>query len=72
MCATTSMVEKNNMARYAGLGFQMLATIGLGIWGGIALDAYLSCKPIFTVVGSLLGLGISLYQVISDYLRKEN
>jgi hypothetical protein len=54
--------QLNNYAKYSGLGFQMMATLGLAVWGGIKLDAWLELKfPAFTValpcialIGSLI------------------
>jgi hypothetical protein len=50
---------------WAGLGFQMIAVIGLFTWGGIWLDEYMKNGfPLFTVVLSVLSVVLSLYQVI--------
>jgi len=51
--------------KFSGMAFQMMFTIGLGAWGGHALDQkYQNEKPIWTIVLSLLGIAISLYLVI--------
>jgi hypothetical protein len=50
---------------WAGLGFQMIAVIGLSTWGGIWLDKYLQNSfPVFTLSLSVLSVLLSLYQVI--------
>jgi len=60
----------NTILRFSGIAFQMAVVIALGAWGGSVLDERMRFeKPIFTVVGSLLGVGISLYLVIRAALR---
>ena len=54
------------------MGFQMAATIGLGVWGGISLDNYLQLKfPIFTIVLSLVGVFAGIYIAVKDLLKKK-
>lgn len=49
------------------MAVQMGVTIGAGAWGGDWLDThYQNEKPIWTIVLSLLGVGISLYLLIRD------
>jgi hypothetical protein len=49
---------------------QMGVTIGLFIFVGLKLDAWLETKVLFVLIGSLSGVGLSLYhfikQAISD------
>jgi hypothetical protein len=49
---------------------QMGVTIGLFIFIGLKLDAWLETKVLFVLIGSLSGVGLSLYhfirQAISD------
>ncbi len=55
----------NSYVRYSGLAFQMMATIGLGVWAGIKLDQWLKLKfPAFTITLSLLSVVGSLIQLI--------
>lgn len=55
----------NTFIQYSSIGFQMLATIGLGVWGGIKLDEWQgNQKPIWTLVLSLFAIGSSLYLFI--------
>lgn len=62
----------NNFARYSGISVQMLVTIGLFAFGGYKLDGYLHSKtPLFTAIFSILGVVISLYQVVKQ-LNKSN
>lgn len=62
----------NNFARYSSISFQMLATIGVFAFAGYKIDEYRQSKaPVFTAVLSLLGVIISLYQVVKQ-LNKSN
>ena len=59
------------VAKYSGLGFQMLAIIGLGAFAGIKLDAYFHTRtPWFTIGLMLLGVVVALYQVIRSLTRE--
>lgn len=56
--------EVNSAAKWSGLAFQMLAAIGLGVWGGMWLDKKLGLTfPAFTLSLSLLGVVGSLVMV---------
>ncbi|MFT4062793.1 MAG: AtpZ/AtpI family protein [Edaphocola sp.] len=61
--------KSSNWLRYSGLGMQMLALMGLGVWGGLKLDARWHCSPLMLVVLSVSGLGISLYQVYKQLVK---
>ncbi len=54
----------NNYAKYSGLAFEMLGIIILCVWGGIKLDACFDTKPLFTVLLSLGGVALAIYQMI--------
>jgi F0F1-type ATP synthase assembly protein I len=56
--------------RYSGMATQMLVVIGGFTWGGRALDKWIATKPLFTVIGSLLGVAIAMYLVIKDFIPK--
>jgi len=52
------------------MAFQMIAILGLGVWGGIKLDDRLNMKfPLFTVVLSFAAVLLALYTVLKDFLR---
>ncbi len=54
-----------NYAKWSGMAFQMLATIGLCTWGGIWLDDHYQMKfPVWTLSLALLGVVASLVSVI--------
>jgi len=62
----------NNFAKYTSISFQMLATIGLFAFAGYKIDAYRNSKtPIFTAILSLLGVVLSLYQVVRQLNKNE-
>ena len=57
--------QTSNLARFSGMGFQMLATIGLGTWAGVELDKWQANKiPGWTLTLSLLAIAASLYNFI--------
>jgi len=59
--------SSTNWARYSSMAFQMLGTIGLGVWGGLKLDEWQGNEnPIWTIVLSLTSIGASLYLFIRD------
>ena len=63
----------NSYARFSGVGFQMLATIGIGVWGGIKLDKiYPNDYQIFTIICSLASIGVALYTVIKQVTKFSN
>ncbi len=45
-----------DLLRYAGLGAQMLVSIGIALYGGIKADEWLHTSPLFTVALPLLVL----------------
>jgi hypothetical protein len=62
---TTSFVQ------FSGIAFQMLGTIGLGVWVGMKLDAWQNNhRPIWTIVLSLTAIGASLYLFIRQLTKK--
>jgi F0F1-type ATP synthase assembly protein I len=62
--ATKKSKKRVNFLQYSGMAIQMGATIGLFIFIGIKLDAWLETKALFTVIFSLFGVGITLYSFI--------
>ena len=54
-----------SFAKYSGIAFQMLATIGLSAWAGTWLDGHFHSKnPLWTIGLMLFGVLAALYQVI--------
>jgi len=57
-------------AKYSGLGFQMVAIILLGVFGGVKLDEYINIEfPVFTVVLALLSVMIAIYFAVKDFIK---
>jgi F0F1-type ATP synthase assembly protein I len=51
---------------------QMALAIGAGVWVGIKLDERFQLKrPYLTMVFSLLGVAVGMYQFIKDFLFKK-
>ena len=70
--STDSNSERmRSFAQYSGLGFQMLATIGLCAWAGVKLDAHFQNKnPWYTIALMLVGVLGDMYQVIRSITNK--
>ncbi|WP_371879030.1 AtpZ/AtpI family protein [Chitinophaga nivalis] len=63
--------NRNPLLRYAGLAFQMMATLGLAVFAGYKLDQKMGWRfPVFLIIFSLLGLAILLWQIIKDTRRQ--
>lgn len=63
----------NAYARYSSLGLQMAVIIAGGTYGGHKLDEYYHNEtPVFTIVLSLLSIGIALYLILKDLIKPKN
>jgi len=62
--ATKKSKKRVDFLQYSGMATQMGATIGLFVFIGIKLDAWLQTKALFTVIFSLFGVGMTLYSFI--------
>ncbi|WP_414647072.1 AtpZ/AtpI family protein [Chitinophaga sp.] len=63
--------KRNLVLRYAGLAFQMMTTLGLGVFAGLKLDRWIGWRfPVFLIIFSLLALAILLWQIIKDTRRQ--
>ena len=57
----------NTYLKFSALAFQMAAIIGLLTFGGFKLDTrYPNSCYLFTILGSLAGIGISFYFVFKE------
>ena len=57
--------QLGNFVKYTGTAFQMLATIGVFAFIGYQIDSHRSSgKFIFTALLGVVGVALSLYQVI--------
>ncbi len=67
----TSKNTIQNIAKYTGLSFQMLALVLLFVFGGKKLDEYLQLQmPIATLIMSLIGVALAIYVAIKDFISK--
>lgn len=60
--------------RLTGLGWYVATCIVAGVVGGVALDLLLGLKPLFTLLGILLGTTAAFYglfKMIQPLLRPE-
>ena len=64
--------RSDQIIKYSSMATQMAVTIFIGVWGGKKLDEYLKNEtPVFTLVFSLLGVVIAMYNVIKDFIKKK-
>ena len=60
----------NAYAKYSSLGFQMAIIIGGGCYGGYKLDEHFNnTNSVFTIIFSLLSIGLAMYVVIKDIIK---
>ena len=59
------------LLRYAGLGAQLLAAIGLSVFIGVKADEWLSTSPLLTCALPLLVLGGTFYKLIRETGNKK-
>ena len=59
-----------NVMRYSGIGFQLAASIGLGVFIGYELDKWMhTSKPYFALLFGTLFLGAGLYLTIKQLMQ---
>jgi F0F1-type ATP synthase assembly protein I len=64
--------NSNPLLRYAGLAFQMMASLGLGVFAGYWIDQRTGWHfPVFMIIFSLLALTLILWQIIKDTRRND-
>jgi ATP synthase protein I len=63
--------QVNNYLRYSGLGFQIAATIGVGVFIGYQLDKWFrTSSPYFTLAFSFVFVILGLYLGLKDFGKK--
>lgn len=63
----------SNFAKYSAIGFQMLAIIGVFAFAGYKIDESREAKlPIFTAMLSLVGVVLSMYQVVKQLNKSKD
>ena len=61
----------NAYVKYSGLAIQMMLIIGGGTYGGFRIDKLLGWRiPVFTLVLSLLSVGLAIWYAVKDLLKK--
>jgi hypothetical protein len=59
--------QMNNLAKFSGIGFQMIAVIGLFAYAGYKIDQHAAHKTQWvTAILSLIGVFIAMYIVIKS------
>jgi hypothetical protein len=65
--------QLGEVAKYSGVAFQMIAIMLLVLFAGMQADKYLENEfPGFTVFSAFLGVILSLYIVLKDFLKKDS
>ncbi len=66
-----SKSQLKDYAKYSSIGFEMVIVILGAVFGGIKLDEWVSGMgfPLFTLVLSLVGIGLAIYIGIKDFLK---
>jgi len=60
----------DNYVKYSGIGFQMVAVIAAGVFGGYKLDKLAGNSfPFFLLFLSIVGVSFSIYVAIKDFLK---
>ena len=57
--------------RYASLGTQLLAAIGLAVFVGLRMDRWLNTLPLFSCILPLLVLALLFYKLFRETARKK-
>lgn len=62
--------QQLSFLRYSALGFQMIAIILFGVFGGIKLDEWAGLKfPVFTFALTIISVILAMYFAIKDVLK---
>ncbi|MEI9808889.1 MAG: AtpZ/AtpI family protein [Bacteroidota bacterium] len=64
--------NNKDILRYAGLGSQLLAAIGLAVFAGLKADKWLHTSPLFACALPLLSLGAIFYKLVRDTGKQKN
>ena len=66
---------RTDVYRLFGFGWFFATVLLLGLFGGLALDNWLNTKPLFILLGILLGTiagFYGMYRMVQPYLRRDN
>jgi F0F1-type ATP synthase assembly protein I len=64
--------NKQFFLRYAGLGTQLLAAIGIAVFLGLKLDQWLRVSPLFACILPLVVLAGIFYKLVRETNRKKD
>ena len=67
-----SATQFRNYTHFFGIAIQMGVIIALGTIGGVKLDEKFNLSPLFTLIGSLGAIAMSLYLVIKELTIVKN
>jgi len=62
--SSSSNNSKNDLIRYAGLGTQLLVSIGIAVFIGLKADQWLHTSPLFSCALPLLVLFAIFYKIM--------
>jgi F0F1-type ATP synthase assembly protein I len=63
----SSSTNSNKYLKYSGIGFTLFALLGIAVYAGQKLDAYLELEqPWFTILFLLLGFGGWVAKLMKD------
>ncbi|MDQ6610042.1 MAG: AtpZ/AtpI family protein [Bacteroidota bacterium] len=70
------MQKQNNsnadLLRYAGLGTQILVSLGIGVFAGYHVDKWLKISfPVFVLLFPVLVLSMIIYKLIKETSKKK-
>lgn len=63
-------INKEFLLKFAGLGTQLLAAIGISVFGGLKTDQWLHTSPLFACLLPLIVLSGIFYKLYKDTNRK--
>jgi F0F1-type ATP synthase assembly protein I len=67
----TAPKPDNRFMRYSGIGFQLAATIGAGVFIGYELDKWQkTSQPYYTIGFSILFLVAGFYMMFKELMRR--
>ena len=64
--------KSHDYLKYSGMAFEMAIIMALFTFGGSKLDGFFETeKNYFTILGALLGTGISLVYTLRDFIKND-
>jgi F0F1-type ATP synthase assembly protein I len=69
---SSNQKNNNDLLRYAGLGTQLLVSIGIAVFIGLKADHWLHTLPLFSCVLPLLVLFATFYKLMRQTDTKKN